>query len=342
MPRQVKTQPVRSTEKDNTHAKNEIKGKTAQNKKTPTVEEDEDISPQDNVDIEDTSEPESRELAPPKKSAPKKVAQKAKSKNQRKNVDEDEDIVIDVDEENEEDKPAKKETKSKKIKKEDNVDSSEMPDIDDNQSVCDAFQYDEKKQEEGEDGEENDEDAEEYANTVVLERVIKYIKLDDVIRDKQTEHRKEMKAIKDAKDQLETFLIGYLDKVNEEYIQLGKKTTLMKKETQTKAAPKMEDISVCLLEGFKKHEIYENDDEAKRVVKDFLKTIEEKREVKTRKSLRRMEGDDKKKGDKENAKNVKKSAAEIAEDLVNNAGKDKGSEKGKEKSKKSVSKKADE
>jgi hypothetical protein len=124
-----------------------------------------------------------------------------------------------------------------------------------------------------------------------LERVIKYIKLDDVIKEKQKAHKEEMKTIKDSKEQLESFLIGYLDKIDEQYVQLGNKATLIKTEVKTKAAPKMEDISVCLVEGFRKHEIYDDDSEIKRVVKDFIETIESKREVKTRKYLKRTTGD---------------------------------------------------
>lgn len=211
-------------------------------------------------------------------------------------------------------------------------DSSDISDIDDDQEISDAFTYDDKKAKakrmlksnnkinnnddtdvdtdnvnddtdindnsiiDNDSNNINDDELdEEYVQTVVMERVIKYIKLDDVIKEKQTEHRKEMKTLKDTKDNLEQFLIGFLDKINEEYIQLGNKSTLIKTETQTKAPPKMEDIGVCLVDGFRKYEIYEDDDEIKRVVKDFLKSIEEKREIKTRKYLKRTTGDPDKK-----------------------------------------------
>lgn len=186
-------------------------------------------------------------------------------------------------------------------------DSSDISDIDENDEISDAFKYDEKKSkvkgkkeisdEENIGGTEPDYDnmdedeKKEYIQTVVLERVIKYIKLDDVIKEKQKAHKEEMKTIKDSKEQLESFLIGYLDKIDEQYVQLGNKATLIKTEVKTKAAPKMEDISVCLVEGFRKHEIYDDDAEIKRVVKDFIETIESKREVKTRKYLKRTTGD---------------------------------------------------
>jgi hypothetical protein len=177
-------------------------------------------------------------------------------------------------------------------------DSSEISDIDENQDIPDAFEaYDD----EGKQADNGAEFTDEYINTVVADRVIKYLKLDDLMKEKQVEHKKEIKTIKDAKEQLEQFLISYLDKVNEEYIQLGGKSTLTKVEKESIAPPKMEDVSVCLMEGFRRHEIYEDDDKIKQVVEDFMKEIEIKRERKVRKYLKRSGGekDKKKKNDAE-------------------------------------------
>lgn len=104
----------------------------------------------------------------------------------------------------------------------------------------------------------NEDISEEYIQTVVIERVIKYIRLNDIIKEKQSEHRKEMKKIKDTKNdtysndfinmkqsehktetiplknarkELEQFLINFLDKVNEEYIQIG--SSMLTKKTLT-------------------------------------------------------------------------------------------------------------
>jgi hypothetical protein len=158
-------------------------------------------------------------------------------------------------------------------------DSSDVSDIDDNVILSDAFAYDNNIIEK---------EAEiEYIQTVVLDRVVKYIKIDDIIKQKQQEHKKEMKTIKDHKDKLEQFLIEYLDKIDQEYIQVGDKGTLTKTETRTKSAIKMEDISISLIEGFKKHKIYDDDTEIRRIVEEFVNTIENRREVKVRKYLKR-------------------------------------------------------
>lgn len=168
---------------------------------------------------------------------------------------------------------------SKQVKK---TDSSDISDIDENASFSDAYKYDEKQ----------NNDEEENLKKIVLDRVIKYLKFDDIIKEKQTKHRVEMKKIKETKDKLEQYLIEYLDKVNEDNIQIGNKTTLIKTETQKKSQPKMEDIGICLIDGFKKYEIYKTEDEIHKVVADFIKLIEDKRTVKTRKYIKRKDNNE--------------------------------------------------
>ncbi len=176
-----------------------------------------------------------------------------------------------------------------KINKKNN-DSSDVSDIDENGTFSDAFNYDEKQNKQT-----NQDETDEYIKKVVLDRVVKYLKFDDIIKEKQTKHRIEMKKIKETKDKLEQYLIEYLDKVNEDNIQIGNKTTLIKTETQTKSQPKMEDISVCLVDGFKKYELYNTDEEIHKVVADFIKIIEDKRTIKTRKYIKRKDNNESKK-----------------------------------------------
>lgn len=179
-------------------------------------------------------------------------------------------------------------SKNNKSKNIDNVDSSEISDIDENQSIPDAFEYDRKKIETEDDIDK--EAKEEYVKTVVLDSVIKYIKIDDIIKKKQNEHKKELVPIKESKIKLESFLINYLDKIDEEFIMVGTKNTLTKTEVSKKTPVKLEDITESLIEGFKKYELYDdNEDEKIKIIKDLVQTIDSKREVKTRKYLKRTQ-----------------------------------------------------
>jgi hypothetical protein len=165
--------------------------------------------------------------------------------------------------------------------------SSDVSDIAEDDSISNAFDYDTKKTQP------NDADPEEakqeYIRTVVLDRVIKYVKLDDVIKKKQTDHRKEMKIIKESKEKMEQFLINYLDKTNEEYIQIGNKAQLIKTQTTTTSKPKIQDIETCLIDGLKQQKIYEDDGQILQLVKNLLGQIDAKSKKKTRTYLKRKD-----------------------------------------------------
>jgi len=141
----------------------------------------------------------------------------------------------------------------------------------------------------------SDEQAkEEYISTIVVDKIVKYVTLDNLIKREQEEFKKKIKPVKDYKDKLEKFLIEYLNKDHKDFIEVGGQgtdaTTLIKTEVKTKAAPKMGDISLCLLEGFEKHEIYQEEDDRQRVVKDLIDSIDAWREIKTRTYLKRTKG----------------------------------------------------
>jgi len=207
---------------------------------------------------------------------------------------------------NNKDKTVKEESKSSISKRDEqieqnNVDSSEMPEHDDTHEQDDPAKFDDQNVM---DIENMDEDARNnYARTVIADKVIKYMKIDDLIKQKQDEHKKEIKQMKEGKESLEKFLIEYLDKINEECINVGKKASLIKTESKRSAPIKVEDISTSLIDGFKKFEIYDDEEQIERVVKDFIATIEAKREVKTRKYLKRTKGEDAKKKKNNNNNN---------------------------------------
>lgn len=187
-------------------------------------------------------------------------------------------------------------------------DSSDMSDVNENDELSDAYEEDvpkrkikeekptkkkgKKKLEKLEipDIEKYDEEAQrEYIQNVVLDRVIKYCQIDDIIKEKQMAHRQEIKSIKESKEQLENYLLDYLDKINEEYIDIRGKGRLIKDVKTVKAPPKMEDIAESLVEGFKKYELYDNDDEIRKVVNDFITNIESKRATKISRTIKRID-----------------------------------------------------
>jgi len=180
-------------------------------------------------------------------------------------------------------------------------DSSEIQDIDDNQSVPDAFEFDQKKSDDL-----DQEATDNYVKEVVMDRIIKYIKIDDLIKKKEEEHRTFMKTIKEGRTKLEQFIIGYLDNIDEEYVQLGKQNKLTKAIKESKQPIKTDIIKEVLKIEFKEKGFCDNTQQIEKMVEEFIIKIEEKREIKTKKTLSRSNPE------KESAKEEKKKKSESA------------------------------
>jgi hypothetical protein len=181
-------------------------------------------------------------------------------------------------------------------------DSSFVSDIGDKEISNNAFEYDDKKV------------HEEFVKTVLVDKVSKYIKLDNIIKEKQDKLKTELKKIKDAKEQMEEYIISYLDKNDAEFLGLGNEK-LIKTVKETKAPIKIENIEESLVEGFKKYELYKNDEEISKVVKDFLMTIDSKRKITQRKYLTR---ENNKKEDNKKEDNKKKKVKKEVKKQVKN------------------------
>ncbi len=127
----------------------------------------------------------------------------------------------------------------------------------------------------------------EYAKNIVADRILKYIKLDDIMKRKEKEHRAEIKTIKETKSELEEYIIGYLDEIQQEYLVVGKQNKLTKQVRENKSPIKQEYILKTLQEGFKQHNLCKSDDECAQIINSFVKNIEESRTIKLKKTLKR-------------------------------------------------------
>ncbi|VBB18513.1 hypothetical protein YASMINEVIRUS_976 [Yasminevirus sp. GU-2018] len=125
------------------------------------------------------------------------------------------------------------------VSEKDKEDDKENEVGDEEENEDNAENEDEAEEEAGDDDEDNeeedeveDEDDNGYIKTVVLERVFKYITLDNLIRKLSADDEK-AKKLRNSKREIEEFLIGFLEKVNEEFITInvaGTETTLVKSE----------------------------------------------------------------------------------------------------------------
>lgn len=125
----------------------------------------------------------------------------------------------------------------------------------------------------------------------IVDAIVRYMKTDDIISEKEQELREIIAPLKKQRTELESFLIDYLEQIDEEFIIVGKKAKLNKVETVTKLPIKPENVAEALLEGFKKHELYSEDqhDEMLKVIKDMIGMVEAKREQKIKKKITRID-----------------------------------------------------
>jgi len=151
--------------------------------------------------------------------------------------------------------------------------------------------------EEGKEGEDGEDDDSKKLGTKFLENVIKYLEIDDTIKQKQDEHREEVKNLKDTKGELEGYIIRYLDRKGKNEINIGNgKGQLVKEVKDSKSPIKPENIREGILDGLKKSEFGETDEETLKLINSIMDSIDTKRAVTQRTCLRRINPKAPKKG----------------------------------------------
>ena len=127
-----------------------------------------------------------------------------------------------------------------------------------------------------------------FFKTELMEKIIKYIKIDDSIKDKQKEVREQMKVLKNQKEEMEKYIITYLESINEEYVNIDGAAKLTRTITNTKGAINYDNIKLSLIDSLKKQNIEEN--KISDVLGNVVETIEKNRPVKTRTYIKRTKG----------------------------------------------------
>ena len=120
-----------------------------------------------------------------------------------------------------------------------------------------------------------------------LENVIKYLQTDDIIRKKTNEYRDDIKILKESKNDLEEYVIRYLDKEKEDYIDIRGKGKLIKKKTITKSVIKLDNIKESIFEELTQRKLFETNDEKICLIENILEKIDKKRSVKEKTVLKR-------------------------------------------------------
>jgi len=126
--------------------------------------------------------------------------------------------------------------------------------------------------------------AKKYVTNEFKEKVIGYMKIDDMIR-KRTE---EIKELKNKKKPCEEYIIRFLEKEDAGFVNVngGK---LVKNETETKGPLKAAIIKEAIKEGMQIEKLVSPEDIEKcnRITEDIFELMEKKRPVQKRVNLRR-------------------------------------------------------
>ena len=151
------------------------------------------------------------------------------------------------------------------------------------------------------------EDAERnFVNTDFMEKIVKYIKTDDLIRQETMEYKEKINTLKEEKVELETCILRYLDNMDNDIINVGGKGTIKKYESVRKSGINKDIIKQSICEQLKKENIVKDDKKAKELAELTYNMMESKREKKTKVCLKRVMERKKKEKTEKKDEDVKK------------------------------------
>jgi hypothetical protein len=133
----------------------------------------------------------------------------------------------------------------------------------------------------------DEEENQKQLNKVFLDKIIKYIKTDDLIKKKVKEHNEEVKILKMEKTNLENSILIFLDKIDENYISINGTGKLIKNESKTKSAIKVEYIQESIIQSIKKTNINIEKQILEELIETIIKQIDVLRPIKKRIYLKR-------------------------------------------------------
>lgn len=122
------------------------------------------------------------------------------------------------------------------------------------------------------------------------EKVITYIKIDDLIRDKM----EEIKELRNNKKVCEEFIIKFLEDKNAPFVKI-KDGKLTKSKTELKGSLKPEVIKDAIMEGIKGKELTADEIKSHDITANIMNIMENKRSKTVRTTLRRIFSDSKSK-----------------------------------------------
>lgn len=162
----------------------------------------------------------------------------------------------------------------------------------------------------------NDNDAKQYIKSDFLEKLVKYVKTDNLIRKETVEFREKINTLKEDKEELETYILRYLDNVNQDFVELSGSGKLTKYESVRKSSINQDIIKQSIVDQIKKEKLMADENEIKKLAESTYEIMEGKREKKVKTVLKRTftKGAKKGAGEKDEKKKANKKQNEKQDD----------------------------
>ena len=126
-----------------------------------------------------------------------------------------------------------------------------------------------------------------FLETDFLEKIVKYVKTDDLIRKETVDFKEKINTLKEEKEHLETYILRYLDSVEEDLVNMTGNGKLIKTESVRKSAINKDIIKLSIYEQLKRENLIKDDDKGKLLVDSTYELMEGKREIRKKTYLKR-------------------------------------------------------
>ncbi len=131
---------------------------------------------------------------------------------------------------------------------------------------------------------------EKFFKTELMEKIVKYIKIDDTIKEKQKELQIQVKALKTQKTDMEKYIISYLEAIKEDFVNIEGSCKLTRATSTTKGAIKMDNIKTSVVDGIRKQNINIDERKLNELLESVMVSVEQNRPTKTRTYIKRTKG----------------------------------------------------
>lgn len=149
---------------------------------------------------------------------------------------------------------------------------------------------------------------ENFVKTDFLEKIIKYVKIDNLIRKETVEYKERVNTLKEDKQELEGYILRYLEDAKEEVINIEGSGKLTKYESVRKGGINKDIIQQSICDQLKKEKLIQDEKKIKDLAELTYNIMESKREKKVKTVLKRTFKREKKQ--KEDVKEANKKQSE--------------------------------